>query len=426
MTLFWIIAALLVLASIASVLLPLWRRQDQADVSQEAINARIFRERLQELDSELAEGRIEAAQHAQLRAELERTLLSDIPTEAGNSSGRQLSAGRVIVSGFALAVPLLAFAYYFYTAYQGPTEDWLHTRLQLRQLVGQAVLNSNDLPEEALRDLPNFTRVLQAQTQREGLGNPNSLYLLGQAFMQLQVVDQAHLALQRAHRLAPRRPDIMLAYAQAELLSNDGRLTPTSEGLLRTVLAFDPNQRGALMLLGFGAFTAGDYQQATESWRQLLTLLDPASGAARMLGESIAQAELRLAGTSSPDTASPPSIDGAAHIAVTVDLAPELRDRLAPQDTLFIFARAAGGPPMPLAAIRQPAQNFPVSVILDDSSAMLPNLRLSDYDAIIVGARISKAGDVLAQPGDLEGLSGSLSLNEGSLSVSLTVDRIIQ
>jgi cytochrome c-type biogenesis protein CcmH len=282
-----------------------------------------------------------------------------------------------------------------------------------------------ELPEDARNDLPNFTRVLQARTQREGLSNPDSLYLLGQAFLQLQVPDQALIALRRAHELAPQRADITLAYAQAELIDNDGRLTPAAERLLNTVLAAQPNNRGALMLLGFGAFSSGAYDRAIGAWQRLLDQVDPNTEAARLLRNSIDQAEQRLAAGDDAAPAGPVDAIG-ARIAVTVDLAPELQARLDPEDTLFIFARAAAGPPMPLAAIRQPARDFPVSVVLDDSRAMLPEMKLSNFDDVVIGARISRAGDVTARPGDMEGLTNPLSLRNGPLSVSLTVDRIVQ
>jgi cytochrome c-type biogenesis protein CcmH len=108
-------------------------------------------------------------------------------------------------------------------------------------------------------------------------------------------------------------------------------------------------------------------------------------------------------------------------------LAPALRDRLAPEDTLFIFAKAAGGPPMPLAAVRQPARDFPVQVVLDDSQAMMPALKLSNFHQIIVSARISKAGEVTAQAGDLQGASEPLTLDGGSQTqaVALVIDRVV-
>ncbi|MCB1814845.1 MAG: c-type cytochrome biogenesis protein CcmI, partial [Candidatus Competibacteraceae bacterium] len=114
-----------------------------------------------------------------------------------------------------------------------------------------------------------------------------------------------------------------------------------------------------------------------------------------------------------------------AQVSVTVDIAPELQNRFQTNDTLFIYAKAASGPPMPLAAVRQPASGFPVKVVLDDSHAMMPSLKLSNFQQVVVGARISKGGDVRAQSGDLETLSAPLAIDNGPVSIQLTVDQVV-
>ena len=92
-------------------------------------------------------------------------------------------------------------------------------------------------------------------------------------------------------------------------------------------------------------------------------------------------------------------------VTVTVRLSPELRTMAAPDQALYIFARAAQGPSMPLAIVRKQVKDLPVTVTLDDSTAMMPELRLSNFPEIVVGARIAKGGDAIAKPGDLEGYS---------------------
>ena len=94
-----------------------------------------------------------------------------------------------------------------------------------------------------------------------------------------------------------------------------------------------------------------------------------------------------------------------AGLRVSVSLDPALAARVQPGDTLFVFARAAEGPRMPLAIVRQPAGTAAVEVTLDDSSAMAPQFKLSGFPRVVVGARISRSGNATPQPGDLEGLS---------------------
>jgi len=95
---------------------------------------------------------------------------------------------------------------------------------------------------------------------------------------------------------------------------------------------------------------------------------------------------------------------GGNALAVTVSLDPALQDRAGADDTVFIYARAASGPPMPLAIVRKQVRDLPVTVKLDDSMAMAPGMVLSKFPELTVGARISKSGNAMAQSGDLQGL----------------------
>jgi len=99
-------------------------------------------------------------------------------------------------------------------------------------------------------------------------------------------------------------------------------------------------------------------------------------------------------------------------IKVVVTLSPALAGKTAPGDTVFIFARAAQGPKMPLAIVRKQVKDLPITVTLDDSMAMVPDMTMSSFPQLVIGARVSKSGDAIAKPGDLEGYT--LPLNAGA------------
>jgi len=73
-------------------------------------------------------------------------------------------------------------------------------------------------------------------------------------------------------------------------------------------------------------------------------------------------------------------------------LAPALAGRALPDDTLFIFARAAEGARMPLAILRKRVADLPLSFTLDDTLALTPEMKISSFAEVKIEARVSKSG----------------------------------
>jgi cytochrome c-type biogenesis protein CcmH len=100
-----------------------------------------------------------------------------------------------------------------------------------------------------------------------------------------------------------------------------------------------------------------------------------------------------------------------------VSLSPALKSSVSPNDTVFVFARAVDGPPMPLAIVRLKVADLPASFRLDDSNAMAPNMNLSSFDKVTVTARVSKSGNAMPQSGDLEASIGPVAHNASGLAL---------
>ena len=121
----------------------------------------------------------------------------------------------------------------------------------------------------------------------------------------------------------------------------------------------------------------------------------------------------------------PPTVAAAnARLEVNVALDPALATRAAPDDIVFIFAQAAQGPRMPLAIVRSQVQALPTTVTLDDSTALTPEMKLSQFKQVIVGARISKSGNAAPQAGDLEGYSDTITLDSAK-SLNVNINRVV-
>ena len=110
---------------------------------------------------------------------------------------------------------------------------------------------------------------------------------------------------------------------------------------------------------------------------------------------------------------------GQPFVAGRVTVAAALKDRIGPDDTVFVFARAANGPRMPLAILRKQVRDLPLKFTLDDSLAMSPAATLSSAQRVVVGARISKSGNAMTQPGDLQGFSAPVAPGASGLAIEI-------
>lgn len=260
--------------------------------------------------------------------------------------------------------------------------------------------------------------------------------LLGRAYEATQRFAQARDALAHAHTLAADNADITVAYAEALALSTPSRrIEGEPRTLLEGVLKSNPDNERGLWLFGISDYQRGHYDEAIATWQHLLAVLPKDSDIVATVQHEIAQAEAERDGrTSSPagDSASPSAADVAAaeapastpRLQVEVALDAKLRDRLAPDDVLFVYAKAAHGPPMPLAIQRLPANKLPASVTLTEAMGMLPNMKLSQFPQVIVGARISRSGNATPQSGDLQTVSAPLPVST-SAPIKLTIDQVV-
>jgi cytochrome c-type biogenesis protein CcmI len=180
-----------------------------------------------------------------------------------------------------------------------------------------------------------------------------------------------------------------------------------------------PDDAEGWALLGRTYRATQHYAEARDAFRHAL---EAAPGDADLAREYAAAetpidvGQASTAGSGAPSDAP----ESAARIVVKVALDPKFKDSVAPNDTLFVFAKAEHGPPMPLAIARLTAAQLPASVTLTDAMGMVPSLTLSRFPQIVVGARISKSGNAIAQSGDLQTLSASATTAQAE-PVQLTI-----
>jgi cytochrome c-type biogenesis protein CcmH len=295
-------------------------------------------------------------------------------------------------------------------------------------------------------DLADAAAELHAKLQRQP-NHPEGWILLAQAYTSMGKLDDARDAFGQALKLKPDDPDIMVAYAEADAQARpDHRIDGEARTLLQRAVALQPDHQRGLWLLGISDYQLGRYDEAASHWRQLSKLLPADSKLASAVNAQIAMAQARMQGktqeqaetiaqTIASQSAAVPAPSGSAGsndesrargataLKVEVRLDPKLQSRVSSSDTLFVFARATGGPPMPLAVARLKATSLPATVALTDSMAMTPQLKLSSFPHVQVSARISKSGDALAHAGDLEAQPVQAA-TDAKQPVVLTIDRV--
>ncbi len=362
---FWLSAGLLLLAALSFLLIPILRgRGRQQEEDRTALNVALYQERVAELAAQQAAGVLDEAQMAKGRDEAARELLAD--TE-GAETPRQGHLGKALPLLAALLVPLLALGLYLHF---GAAD-----KVELTQEFAEA-------PKSMEEMTARLERVVQAQPD-----SAEAVYFLGRAYMAEQRPADAARTFERAVALAGRQPELLGQWAQALYFAADKKWSPQLQALTDEALKADPNEVTSLGLRGIAAFEGERYQEAIDYWKRLLAQLPEGDTSRAALQGGIDRAAERLGG--SPGQAAAPV---AARLKVRVELAAALKDKVKPDDTVFIFARASNGPPMPLAAKRVTVAQLPIEVELSDADAMMPQMKLSDFAEVQLVARVSRAG----------------------------------
>ena len=362
---FWLSAGLLLLAALSFLLIPILRgRGRQQEEDRTALNVALYQERVAELVAQQAAGVLDEAQLAKGRDEAARELLAD--TE-GAEAPRQGHLGKALPLLAALLVPLLALGLYLHF---GAAD-----KVELTQEFAEA-------PKSMEEMTARLERVVQAQPD-----SAEAVYFLGRAYMAEQRPADAAGTFERAVALAGRQPELLGQWAQALYFAADKKWSPQLQALTDEALKADPNEVTSLGLRGIAAFEGERYQEAIDYWKRLLAQLPEGDTSRAALQGGIDRAAERLGG--SPGQAAAPV---AARLKVRVELAAALKDKVKPDDTVFIFARASNGPPMPLAAKRVTVAQLPIEVELSDADAMMPQMKLSDFAEVQLVARVSRAG----------------------------------
>jgi len=441
MTEFWFLSLALLALALAFIFVPVFRyvkkeghldRSHAANESSELNNALaydrqrqnvlIFKERLAELEAEYAQGKHQEETFLQLKSELEAGLLIDAESSGETETPKKGPASRAPALGFknlvivalsAVLVVAVSYGSYFkYGSYDAvsQTSAMRFDEGEIKQ--ARASAEQGDM-SGLLKQL--YHKLQQAPDNIEGWR------LLARSAMNSESFDLAIESYTQIIRIFDATDESTSAVygllAQAHYYQNQGQFNSAVQSALDQAFKQNPDEVNSLGLMAINAFVRQEYSVAIEFWQRILIAV-PDHPSKISIETGIQRAKIALGGA--PVNASRSANAGnieqqktegveaglaVARIQVVVNIAPEVLAQVDAQDTVFIFAKAAAGtgPAMPLAAKKLKVSDLPITVELNDQSAMGPMAKLSQVAYANIVARISKSGQPIAQSGDYEG-----------------------
>ena len=370
-------------------------------------NLKSRRTTLNALDELLASGTITEAEYTQKRQQVGNDLLNEIAGDEHPSVDPTPAAEqRGLVAFILIALPAASIALY----------GWLGTSEALEE--HPAVPVSSDVEHADAGSISEMVEALAARLN-ENPDDAEGWIMLARSYMAIERYGKAADAYSEARTLVGDEPVLLVDFAEAVTLANNNQMEGLPTQLIERALAVEPTLQKGIWLAGFAAMQRNEPDRAVELWNQLLEQLTPGSREAEAVTDMIAQ----VGGEASAPASSTAS-SGGASLAVTIVLDPALAGKVTGHETLFVFARAVNGPPMPLAIQRRSASELPLTITLDDSMSMLPAMKLSGFPVVTVEARISKSGDAIGQSGDLQGMITPIDV-AGTAAVEVTISEVL-
>ena len=378
-----------------------------------------LRAQLQRLKALHEEGSLDAKAYGTAKAPLERKLLDSVlaaPTNAPAPAPPR--PNRNLIALLAVAVVAVAGGGYLWKGSPGAPSASTPgaTRSAAATEDGVAPPHSeSDNEQQFVAAVAQLAQKLKTQPD-----NAEGWAMLARSYSRLGRHAEAVPAYEKAVALRGDDARLLADYADTLAVQNDRSLTGAPMKLVERALKIDPDSPKALALAGTDAFERKDYAVAVRYWEKLARGMPADSALMPELQSSIAQARQQ----GGMPKAATPFAAGASTLQGSVRLSPAMAKLAAPTDTVFIFARAAEGPRMPLAILRMQVKDLPLKFTLDDSTAMSPATRLSQHPRVVVSARVSKSGQATPAPGDLVGQSAPVA-NAGA-GVDIEINELVK
>ena len=412
MVMFWAIAIVLVVGVLALILPALLRPNGTVKTDANAEKREIFRQQFDEIEQDKINGVLDASQYEIAKNEMQRRMLDEIGSTTMTDIQVSKPDRRLAVILLAI-LPLAATLIYLKIGNPAsiaipataPSEDMAQAKIEHSAMAG---------------DIEPLLNSLKSKLEKNP-GDGTGWALLARSYVELRRHADAVLAYEKAVKQIQDDPQLLADYADALAVVNGHNLAGKPEALVNQALKLDPHHTKSLMLAGTAAFDRKEYKQAIKFWERLQKDLPADSDLLPELKATLNEA-YTLSGEK-PAMSSvqkvAPTVAVAVGVSGAVSVAPALASKLDRSATVFIFARATEGQPMPLAIVRTTVKDLPYTYHLDDSSALMPSRKLSQANEVVLVARISKTGDAKPQAGDLQGISAAVKPNGAVVDIEI-------
>jgi cytochrome c-type biogenesis protein CcmH len=419
MTAFYPAAAVLCVLAIALVTLPAWWPGRAGKRSTTTVVDELAGQ-LRQLKQLHDAGTLSDEHYAQSREGVERKLLAAITEPVPQASGEPRPSASLVAGTIAFVAVVAVGGY-----------SWFGAHNQSANAIAAGEASANDpASASATAEAPHAVTNEQIMAMIDRLAarlktspdDAEGWQMLARSYVAVGKHVESIEAFRQAVRLRPADAGLLADYADALAVTHDRRIDGEPLELVDRALKIDPANAKAHALAGTVAFDRQDYKAALDHWQKVAEVEPATSALAQQAQQGIAEAR-QLAGMPPAPGASAPGVAQTARISGTVSLADALRDKASPDDTLFVFARRVEGSRMPLSILRKQVRDLPLQFTLDDTLAMSPDAKLSSVARVIVGARVSKSGNAVAQSGDLQGFAAETAV--GSTGVKVVIGETV-
>lgn len=383
------------------------QRKNRADT---LTNTQVVRQRLQELDDELAQGVLTLADKEQAEKELKLALVEEHEAQSEQSRASRLA---IVIGGVAaIATGVIVYM-------QVNQLDRVEQKHQVLEKLPElsARLSSGDASQISTQDITDLALAIRTRLYNQP-DDAQGWMFLGRLWMSVGQFDQAVEAFEKSIAIQPEAVAVQVMYAQVLMMSQDESNMRKAHRVLTQLAQQLPDNPNITLLLAMVSMELGDRELASFHYNKVKGMVDPSNPMVARLQSQLGVEKQQ------DDKILQKSTGQGVGFTITVDIDESLKDKLISQGYLFVFAQdALSENRMPAAVVKLSLDSFPTTVELSQSDAMIASYSLNNLSKVKLVARISPDENVAPSSGELQGMIEIDVPSDGNRSTSIVIDK---